>query len=288
MEFTLKKTNRKHYHWCSIKVSVDKSFLSRMLWVKYGTIKYGHQADDNITSGINTDIKMNWQKLETVTSFKYLGSIITDESSKPEILSRTAQKTAVYRGISLRSKIQLMLSLVSSIFLYACESWTPTAELQRRIQAVEKRCYRKILRISYKDHATNEEARAKIQQVIGPHEDLLTIVKRRKLQWYGHVSRSSGPAKTILQGTVKGGRRQGGQRKRWEDSIRERTGLEFTKSERAVENREKWRKLVAKSSVVPQRPSQVKDRWGWMHWTQNRTQPKPQMMWEKRLKACSY
>ncbi len=70
-----------------------------------------------------------------------------------------------------------------------------------------------------------------------------------------HVSRSSGLAKTILQGTVKGGRRQGGQRKRWEDNIREWTGLEFGKSQRAVENREKWRKLVAKSSVVPQRPS---------------------------------
>ena len=66
-----------------------------------------------------------------------------------------------------------------------------------------------ILRISYKDHVTSEEVRAKIQQAIGPHEDLLTIGKRRKLQWYGHVSRSSGLAKTILQGTVKGGRRQG-------------------------------------------------------------------------------
>ena len=50
--------------------------------------------------------------------------------------------------------------------------------------------------ISYKDHVTNEEVRAKIQQAIGPHEDLLAIVKRRKLQWYGHVSRSSGLSKT--------------------------------------------------------------------------------------------
>ena len=88
--------------------------------------------------------------------------------------------------------------------------------------------------------------------------DLLTIVKRRKLQWYGHVSRSSGLAKTILQGTMKGERRQGGQRKRWEDNIREWTGLEFGKSQRAVENRKKWRKLVAKASVVPQRPSQLR------------------------------
>ena len=103
---------------------------------------------------------------------------------------------------------------------------------------MEMGCYHKILCISYKDHVAIEEVRAKIQQAIEPHEDLLTIVKRRKLQWYGHVSRSSGLAKTILQGTVKGGRRQGRQRERWEDNIREWTGLEFSKSQRAVENRE--------------------------------------------------
>ena len=117
---------------------------------------------------------------------------------------------------------------------------------------MEMRCYRKTLRILYKDNVTNEEVRAKIQQAIGPHEDLLTIVKRREPQWYGHVSRSSGLAKTIFQGTVKGGRRQGRQKKRWEDNMREWTGLEFAESQRAVKNRGKWRKLVAKSSVVPQ------------------------------------
>ena len=118
---------------------------------------------------------------------------------------------------------------------------------------MEMRCYCKILHISYKDHVTNKEVCAMIQQAIGPHKDL-TIVKRCKLQWYGHVSRSSGLAKTILQGTVKRGRRQGRQRKRWEDNIREWTGLEFGKSQRAVENKEKWRKLVAKSSVGPNDP----------------------------------
>ena len=144
------------------------------------------------------------------------------------------------------------------IFLYACESWTLTAALQRRIQAMEMRCYRKILHISYKDHVTNEEVCAKIQQANGPHEDLLTIVKRRKLKSYGHVPHSSGLAKTILQGTVTGGRRQGRQKKRWEDNIRKWTGLEFAKSQRAVKNSEKWRKLNVKSSAVPQRPSRFK------------------------------
>ena len=177
----------------------------------------------NNTSGINTEIKINGQKHETVTSFKYLSSVLTDEGSELEILSWIAQTTAALtrlkpvwsdRSISLSSKVQLMCSLVTSIFLCACESWTHTAELQRRIQAMEMRCYHKILCISYKDHVTNKEVCVKIQQAIGPHEDLQTIVKRHKLQRYGHVSRSSGPAKTILQGTVKGGRRQGRQKKR--------------------------------------------------------------------------
>ena len=98
------------------------------------------QADDN-TSGINTEIKVNGQTLETVTSFKYLGPVMTDEGSKPEILSRIAQTRAALtklkpvwndRSISLSSKIRLKRSLVTSIFLYACESWTLTAELHRR------------------------------------------------------------------------------------------------------------------------------------------------------------
>ena len=85
----------------------------------------------NNTSGINTEIKVNGQRLETVTSLKYLGSIITDEGSKPEILFRTAQITEALtrlkpvwndRRISRSSKVRLMRCLVTSIFLYACES----------------------------------------------------------------------------------------------------------------------------------------------------------------------
>ena len=101
--------------------------------------------------------KINGKQFETVTSFNHLGSVITDEGSKPEILSRIAQTTAaltrlkpvwIDKSISLSSKIRLMRTLVTSIFLYACESWILTAELQRRIQAMEMRCYRNIVHIS--------------------------------------------------------------------------------------------------------------------------------------------
>ena len=148
------------------------------------------------------------------------------------LLSRTAQPTVALtrlkpvwndRSISLSSKIRLMHSLITSISVYACESWTLTAELQRRIQATEKRCYLKILCISYKDHVTNKEVCAKIQQAIRPHKDLLTLIKRCKLQWYGHVSHSSGLAKTISQGTVKGRKKT---RQTEEDLGRQHQGMD--------------------------------------------------------------
>ena len=153
-----------------------------------------------------------------------------------------------------------MYSLVISIFLYACESWTLRAELQRRIQAMEMRCYLKILCISYKDHVPNEEVRAKIQQAIGPREDLLTIVKETQSEVVWKCLPFIRSGKNFFQCTVKGGRRLGRQRKRWEDNIREWTGLEFAESQRAVASREKWRKLNVKSSVVSKRPSRQRDR----------------------------
>ena len=99
--------------------------------------------------------RLNGQKLDTVTSFKYLGSLVSEEDSKPEILYMVDYPTAALirvkpawndRIISFSSKVRLMRSLVTSIFLYVCKSWTLTAELQRRIRAMELRCYRKVLR----------------------------------------------------------------------------------------------------------------------------------------------
>ena len=131
-----------------------------------------------------------------------------------------------------------MRTLILSTFLYACESWALTAEIERRIQALEMRCNRRLLNIFYKDHVTYEEVRKRIQNAIGVHDDLLTMVKKRKLRWYGHISRSSGMAKTILQGKVKGARGRGRQKKRWEDNIKEWTGMGFGDTLRTAEYKE--------------------------------------------------
>ena len=154
------------------------------------------------------------------------------------------------KHISLSSKIRLMRSIVISVLLYACETWTLTADILKKLQATEMRCFRKLLGISYRDHITNDAVRDRIRQAIGPYDDILTTVKKRKLKWFGHVSRSSGLAKTILQGTVQRGRRRGRQKKRWENHIAEWRGLNFCDAVREAENKIKWRERAA-TSVAP-------------------------------------
>ena len=116
---------------------------------------------------------------------------------------------------------------------------------------MEMRCYLKLLHISYKDHVTNEEVRAKIQQAIGPHKDLLTIVKRRKLQWHGHVSIRSG--QIHLERHSKIGKKT---RQTEEEVGRQHQGMDrpgvWQVPEGSGEQGKKLRKLVARSSVVPQ------------------------------------
>ena len=66
-------------------------------------------------------------------------------------------------------------------------------------------------------------------------------------------------AKTILQGAVKGARRRGRQKKRWDGNIKEWTGMGFGDSLRAAKDREGWKGFVAMSSVVPIRPPRLRD-----------------------------
>ena len=215
----------------------------------------------NSANGIQREKKVKRQKLGTVTSFKYLGAVVSDDCSKPEILSRLAALTKLKpigrdNNISLRSKLRLMRSLVISIFLYACESWTLTAELEKRTQAFGMRCYRRLLNISYRDDVTNEVVHRKIQAAIAEYDELLTLLKERTLRWFGHASRSSDLPTTIRRSTVKGkkeaDRRTGGK-------TISKNGQEWTfaSSSRAAENRTRWNETVANSSMVPRRLSKV-------------------------------
>ena len=168
------------------------------------------------------------------------------------------------RSISLSSKIRLMRSLVRSIFLHACESWTLTSELQRRIQLQQCTSYGNEVLLQDATHLIQRPRYQRGSPCQDPAGNRTTRRPDDRKETQTAVVWSCFPfirsGQNHLARDSEKGRRRGRQRKRWEDNIREWTGLEFAKSQRAVENREKWRKLAVKSSVVPQRTPQLRER----------------------------
>ena len=134
---------------------------------------------------------MNGQQLEKVMAFKYLGATLTkDGRATGEIKIRLVIATASMaklnkiwssEDVSFSTKIKLYKTIVLSTLDYGCESWTLTADLTKRIQAFEKKCYRHMLGISWKDRMTNEFVQRGIKARAGQQENLLGIVKRRNL-----------------------------------------------------------------------------------------------------------
>ncbi|XP_038052343.1 uncharacterized protein LOC119725050 [Patiria miniata] len=119
---------------------------------------------------------------------------------------------------------------------------------------------RKLLRISYLEHKTNEFVRNKAESLVGPQEPLLATMKRRKLKWFGHVTRHNSLCQTIMQGTVEGGRRRGRQRKSWVDNVKEWTNMNMSELLVQAADRTAWRRTLASSAPgSPQRRQQSRE-----------------------------
>ena len=106
----------------------------------------------NSMNNISTNISMNGMKLQEVTSFEYLGTTLyKDGTCSAEVHIRTAsamtamarlQRIWRWNTISMASKFKLYKSLVTSILLYGCETWTLLADSEKRIQAFKTKCLR--------------------------------------------------------------------------------------------------------------------------------------------------
>ena len=163
-------------------------------------------------------------------------------------------------NINFPVKIKLYKSLVVSILLYGCETWTLLAETEKKIQAFETKSLRKLLRISYREHKTNTFVRNRVENLVGPQEPLLATVKRRKLAWFGHITRHESLSKTIMQGTVEGGRRRGRQRKSWSDNVKEWTEMTMPDLLSTAADRCTWRMEAASSALkTPRRLQKSRD-----------------------------
>ena len=127
---------------------------------------------------IRTDISMNGQKLEEVTSFRYLGdTLCKDAICSTEVRIRIASAMAamarlngIWRcnTISFTHKFKLYKSLVTSILRYGCETLTVLADSEKRIQAFKTKCKRKLLRISYMECKMSNCVQSKIDFLVGP------------------------------------------------------------------------------------------------------------------------
>ena len=158
--------------------------------------------------------------------FKYLGSIIEQKADGSyEIRARLGaarsafrSRTTVWKDHALNKaiKLKILKTTVWPVAVYDCESWTLTAADINRLQVFEMSCYRRMLKISWTEHRTNES----VLKEIGTERKILETMKRRKLQYFGHVVRARNLCTHILQGFVEGKRSRGRQRRRWIDDIK--------------------------------------------------------------------
>ena len=167
-----------------------------------------------------------------------------------------ARLTRVWKSnISFQTKFKLYKSLVISILLYGCETWTLLAETERRIQAFETKSLRKFLPISYWEHKTNEYVQNKVKSLVGWQEPLLSTVKQWKLAWFGHVTWYDGLCKTVMQGTVEGGCRWGQQCKTWLDKGKAWMDMSVPQLLTATADRASWKRLSAYASSALSPPN---------------------------------
>ena len=224
----------------------------------------------NSTNNTTADISMSGQKLEEVTSFKYLeATMYKDGICSAEVRMRVASAMAtmarlkrIWRcnTISFASKFKLYKSFVTSVLVYGCEMWTLIADSEKRTQAFETKCHRKLLRIPYLEHMTNDWVRNKTNSLVGPQEPLLATFGRRKLAWLGHVTRVRHNSffKPTPQGPSEGGQSCGRQRNCWMNNIKEWTSLPMPK---LLTRAYYWKRISAELYLMsPRRPSWWRDR----------------------------
>ncbi len=193
---------------------------------------------------------------QRVDSFKYLGSII---SSRSEVAKEVNQRMlsasrAQYsmddllksKLISQRNKCHLYLTLIRPILIYGCETWATTLTIEERLRTFERKILRKIFRPVFNGTEGRWERRSKeelYQRFAKP--DVVQVVKRKRLQWLGHVLRAeSSLMKKVFEECPDGKRPVGRPRTRWKDVVvRNMKEADASATFMDATNRDKWTQI---------------------------------------------
>ena len=198
------------------------------------------------------NIMIDGTPLKQVSSYRYLGQIVTEDSrSNMEISSRIGiAKSQFYkmktfltnRALSYQTKLRLAKCYIWSVFMYACETWTLNKAIEKKIEAFEMWTYRRITRTSWKEKKTNND----ILCMLGLHEtSMLKTVKHRILSYYGHVRRHDSLQKYILESKINGKRGCGRKRKSWIANVEEFAGRKINVCAELARCRDTWRSITS-------------------------------------------
>lgn len=197
-------------------------------------------------------LRIMGRDIQRVHHFKYLGAWLNEMASPDEEIrarieiARSAftrmRSVLCCRSLNLTIRLKVLRCYVWSSLLYGCETWTLKVSMMNRLEAFEMWCYRRILRISWIDHVTNKSVLRRLHA----GRKLLATVKRRKLEYFGHMLR--GPKyellQTIMKRKIEGKRRIGRKNLSWLRNIRTWSGLNVEELFRVASDREQYKELV--------------------------------------------
>jgi len=194
----------------------------------------------------NRCLHVSQHKIERVQKYTYLGTQLSDQwDHSLEIKCRIEKARAVFQrmssifkshSITLTTKIRVLKCYVFSVLLYGVEAWTLTEATTKKLTAFEMWLYRRILRISWMDHVTNDEVLRRMNKTT----EIMTTVKARKLEYLGHIMRNEqryGLLQRILQGKIPGRRGPGRRRISWLKNLRAWFSMTTTGLFRAAVNK---------------------------------------------------
>lgn len=193
--------------------------------------------------GSTVTIMVDGKRIEQVKKFKYLGATLTEDGKCLEdVKGRIAaaknafnnRKELLTKRMSKAVKKRIIKSLIWSVALYGCETWTLREEEIGKLNAFEMWTWRRMERVSWKDKKTNEE----VLREVGEDKKLVEMIVRRKKNWIGHILRGNGLLKQVIEGRMEGKRARGRPRKGMIDDLKEGS---YVHMKRRAEDRQKWR-----------------------------------------------